>query len=378
MNLRPSGYEPDELPDCSTPRRRSLVYHAAQVPPYVERLPKIHLHCHLEGTMRATTFLDLTDRYGLGLRYLPGSGSEVPEPSRDIEHAFAFADFREFLLLFAAVSRSLATPDDYARLAAEFVQDAKAQHVLYGEMFVSPSVWSFFHPKLDVIACFEAIHAEFAREPSMEFRMIVDLTRNFGAAGALETAELAAGLTRYGVIGVGLGGDEARFPAELFADAFAFARSEGLHTVAHAGEADGAESVRSAIEALGAERIGHGVRALEHPEVAELLRSREIVCEVCPTSNYRTGVVGPDEAHPLGAMLEAELPLIIDADDPTLFGTSISQEYALVAKAFGPQVLTACIDRAISASFADSADKQRLRVALHEAITATNPESEAL
>ena len=328
--------------------------------------------------MRAATFLDLTDRYGSGLRYLPGSGSVVPQPPRDLEHAFAFADFREFLLLFAAVSRSLASPEDYARLAAEFVQDAKAQHVLYGEMFVSPSVWRFFHPTLDVHACFAAIHAEFAREPSMELRMIVDLTRNFGAASAMETAKLAAGLTSYGVIGIGLGGDEARFPATLFADAFAFARAEGLHTVAHAGEADGAESVRAAIEALGAERIGHGVRALEHPEVAELLRSRDIVCEVCPTSNYRTGVVGANEAHPLGAMLEAELPVIIDADDPTLFGTSISHEYALVEKAFGPTILTACIDRAISASFADLSQKQRLREALREATAATNPVSEAL
>ncbi|MHB8462344.1 MAG: adenosine deaminase, partial [Vulcanimicrobiaceae bacterium] len=98
----------------------------------------------------------------------------------------------------------------------------------------------------------------------------------------------------------------------------------------------------------------------------------------CPTSNYRTGVVPSDEVHPIGAMLGAQLPVIIDADDPTLFGTTISHEYALVANAFGPQVLHACIERAISASFADASEQQRLRAALHEARTATNPLSEAL
>ena len=328
--------------------------------------------------MRPATFLDLTERYHLPLRYLPGSEIQAVQPPRELARVFEFSDFREFLFLFAAVSRSLVAPQDYARLASEFVRDAREQNVAYGEIFVSPSVWRFFHPELDVRECFAAMHHEFTRATDMTLRLIVDLTRNFGLESAMETAKLACDLTDYGVVAVGLGGDEARFPAKLFGDPFAYARASGLHTVAHAGEADGPQSVRSAILDLGAERIGHGVRALEDDTVLALLREKNIPCEVCPTSNYRTGVVGAQQEHPLGAMLAAGLPVVIDADDPTLFATSISHEYALVAETFGLDVLNACIERAITTSFADSREKARLAGLLVRANAATNPLNKAL
>ena len=178
-------------------------------------IPKVHLHCHLEGSLRSDTFVELADRHGVPLRYDPAGraprGGEV-----DRADPYRFADFPEFLLTFAAVSRALADPDDYGRLAREFVADALAQNVVYGELFVSPSVWTFFHPALDVRAAFGAIAAELrAAAPKAEFRLIVDLTRNFGFERAMETAKLATTLTEFGVVAVGLGGDEARFPPGL-------------------------------------------------------------------------------------------------------------------------------------------------------------------
>ena len=330
---------------------------------FVAAVPKIHLHCHLEGALRAETFLDLTDRYGLSTRYVPGQ--EVDGP-RDIESVYRFADFREFLLTFAAVSRSLKTPDDYARLAREFVQDARAQNVVYGELFVSPSVWRFFNPELNVHDAFAAIAGELraAEAKGASFRLIADVTRNFGLESAMQTATEALALTDHGVIGIGLGGDEARFPAELFEDVFDFARANGLHRVAHAGEAAGAQSVRAAIDVLKAERIGHGVRALEDPSVVELLVERQIPLEVCPTSNFLTQAVGPEHPHPFLELDRAGVIVTIDADDPTLFGTSISQEYAYVAQHAGRDALHRLIGQAVDASFLDSAAKR----ALHERV----------
>ncbi len=137
---------------------------------------------------------------------------------------------------------------------------------MYAEVFVSPSVWTFFHRDLDVRAVIEAIRAALDATGGalgIEVALIADLTRNFGPERAEESARQALRLRDLGVVGIGLGGDEPRFPAELFERAFAIARDGGLHAVAHAGEAAGAQSVRAAVEALGAERIGHGVRALE-------------------------------------------------------------------------------------------------------------------
>ncbi len=330
------------------------------IDPAIASLPKIHLHCHLEGCLQPETFVDLTRRYGLSTRFRPGQ-AEVSGPT-DPAQVYQFADFAEFLLIFAAVSRALASPDDYARLAREFVVDALAQNVVYGELFISPSVWSFFHRELDVRATMRAIVAELraARAHGIDFSLIVDVTRNFGADSAMRTAQLAVTMAGEGVIGIGLGGDEANYPAELFGDVFAFARANGLHTVAHAGEGAGAPSVRAAI-AIGAERIGHGVRAIEDPAVVALLREREIPLEISPTSNARTAVVPREVEHPYRQLDASGVRITIDADDPAIFGTSISQEYALVAQRAGMATLRRFIANAADASFLPPAAKSALR-----------------
>jgi adenosine deaminase len=303
------------------------------------------------------------------LRYHPqGRQSEAfaDEPSAPVDpnDPYRFADFQEFLLIFAAVSRTLAHPDDYARLAREFVEDALAQNVIYGELFISPSVWRFFHPDLDLRACIEAIVHEFRAHREIALKLIVDLTRNFGAESAMRTAQLAVTLTDLDVIGVGLGGDEARFPPGLFAECFDFARAHGLHTVAHAGEAAGAQSVADAVELLGAQRIGHGIRALEEPRVVEMLAQRRIPLEICPTSNRLTGAQLPGHPTPYLDFEAAGCLVVIDADDPTLFGTSIAREYELIEQVAGRERLEAYVRNAIDVSFADPHHKDALRARL--------------
>jgi adenosine deaminase len=329
--------------------------------PAIASLPKIHLHCHLEGTLRADTFVELTRRDGISTRYRPGE--EIAGPT-DPAEVYRFSDFREFLLLFAAVSRALRTPDDYARLAREFVADALAQNVRYGELFISPSVWAYFHPELDLAATIRDVVAELRAARGAEFALIVDVTRNFGAESAMRTAQLAASLAGEGVIGIGLGGDEARFPAGLFSEVFAYASAQGLQTVAHAGEASGAQSVRDAIELLGVSRVGHGVRALEDPAVVGMLADSGIALEICPTSNYLTGAARREHPHPLLELDERGVRVTVDADDPALFGTSISQEYAHVAETAGMPRLRRFIAQAIDASFAGRQTKAALHASL--------------
>jgi aminodeoxyfutalosine deaminase len=330
-------------------------------------IPKVHLHCHLEGSLRGSTFVELADEHGVGLRYDPtgrewtssGDRSEI-----DRSDPYRFADFEEFLLAFAAASRSLARPGDYARLAREFVEDALAQRVIYGELFVSPSVWTFFHRALDVRETLAAIVAELrAAKPRAEFKLIVDLTRNFGEAGAMRTAQLATSLTDLDVIGIGLGGDEVRFPPARFTDAFAYARAGGLHCVAHAGEAAGPESVRDAITHLRAERIGHGIAALQDPLAIELLASNGVPLEICPTSNELTGAAAPGQ-HAFLEFDRAGCIVTIDADDPTMFHTSIEREYAIVERVAGANALARYVANAIDASFAEPRHKQAMHARL--------------
>jgi len=356
-------------------------------------LPKIHLHCHLEGALRAPTFLEFAAKHGVETTYRPqrsgafsSNGTMASASVHTAEDVYRFSDFKEFLLTFAAISRSLCDPDDYARLAREFAEDALAQGVIYGELFISPSVWQFFHPEIDVRACIQAIFSELNAATASgtgdefpngtgdefpKFKLIVDLTRNFGVESAMRSAKLALESTDVGVIGIGLGGDEANYPPELFADAFAFARANGLHCVAHAGEAAGPQSIRNAVDYLHVERIGHGIRALEDAAVTRLLAERAIPLEVCPTSNFLTGAVpgGSVDAmatHPILELDAAGCIIVVDVDDPAIFRTSISQEYENVASLAGEATLTRFVANAIEASFAEKRHKANMLEVLKE------------
>lgn len=279
------------------------------------------------------------------------------------EEPYACATFEEFLLAFQRVCKALDRPDAFARIAREYVEDAAAQGVHYAELFVSPSVWSFFHPSIDEEACIRAIRAGLQHD-ALEVALICDVTRNFGAESALSTVGRVAGWQQHGVIGIGLGGDEKRFPASLFAESFALARREGLHVVAHAGEVDGAASVRDAVEVLGAERIGHGIRALEDDAVVALLVEQRIPLEVCPTSNRRTGACPPDQVHPVAELDAAGVVVTIDADDPAIFGCTLLDEYELVDRTLGRDVLLRIARNGVDASFAPASKKAQLLGAL--------------
>ena len=309
-------------------------------------LPKVQLHCHLEGTVREQTFRALAVRAGI-------------EP-----RSYRFATFIDFLHLFRDVLRALRVPDDYARIAREYVEDAAAQGVAYAELHVSPSAWTRLHPSLNVRATVEAIRAaldESGAPHGLRTALIVDLTRNFGPESAEASAREAVALRDLGVVAIGLGGDERDWPPERFARAYAIARDGGLRGVVHAGEAAGAQSVRDAVEILRADRIGHGVRAVEDAAVVELLAERAIPLEVCPTSNRLTGAAPAAEPHPLGALDAAGCVVTIDADDPALFGTTLLDEYRYVAQAFGTEAMLRFAGNAIGASFAPDALKQVLR-----------------
>ena len=319
-------------------------------------LPKVQLHCHLEGTLSAARFRELGAKHGIDL----GERARVP-----LADTYRFTNFGEFLLLFRDVSETLRTPEDYYTLASDYARDAAAQGVRYAEVFVSPSVWTWFHHEIDIPATFAAIRAGFddARHLGIDVFLICDLTRNFGAERAMETAKIALANARFGVIGVGLGGDEVKMPAELFAGAFAFAKASGLHAVAHAGEAAGPASVRAAL-AAGAERIGHGVRSVEDPGLVAELAERRIPLEICPTSNRLTGAAPTDAPHPIVALDAAGVVIALDSDDPALFGTTLLDEYALVQSWLGDQAILRFARYAIEASFAPTATKRALQTDL--------------
>ena len=180
---------------------------------------------------------------------------------------------------------------------------------------------------------FEAVR-EAARSSPVEVRWILDAVRQFGVEQAMRVAELAAERTDQGVVAFGIGGSEERGPAAWFTEVFAFAKQAGLRLTAHAGESMGPESVWAALE-LGAERIGHGIASVQDADLMRHLRERDIPLEICITSNLVTGVVKRLKEHPIRRLYDAGVPIVLNTDDPAMFGCTLTDEYRLAARIFG-------------------------------------------
>jgi aminodeoxyfutalosine deaminase len=282
---------------------------------FLLRMPKAELHLHLEGSVEPETLYEL----------------DPETPLEDLRSLYSYRNFDDFLRAFGAVSKRLRTPEDYAWITRRLLERLAAQNVTYAEITIAAGVvlWK----GQDFGPIFEAVR-EAAQSSPVTVRWILDAVRQFGADHAMRVAELAAERRGRGVVALGIGGSEERGPAEWFREAYAFARRAGLRLTAHAGEGTSARSIWSALE-LGAERIGHGISALEDPVLVRHLRDRQIPLEVCVTSNLVTGVVQRLEEHPLRRLYDAGIPIVLNTDDPGMFGCTLLSEYQLAAKAFG-------------------------------------------
>lgn len=282
---------------------------------FLRNLPKAELHLHLEGSVEPETLHELDPTTSL-------------EECRSI---YCYPDFDAFLKAFGAVGKRLRTPADYALVTRRLLERLEAQNVRYAEITLAVGVVLWKGQELAPI--FEAVREAAAGSPVV-VRWIFDAVRQFGAEPAMRVAELAAERVNQDVVAYGIGGSEERGPAAWFTDVFAFARSSGLRLTAHAGESMGPESVWAALE-LGAERIGHGIAAVRDPALLCHLRERDIPLEVCITSNLVTGVVKRLEEHPVRQLHDAGAPIILNSDDPAMFGCTLVGEFELAARAFG-------------------------------------------
>jgi adenosine deaminase/aminodeoxyfutalosine deaminase len=282
---------------------------------FIEQLPKAELHLHLEGALSPATLREL-------------------DPSVTVAEArarYRCGDFAGFIEAFKWAVSFLRSPDDYALAARRLFADLATQNVRYAEVTLAAGVvlWK----GLDFAAVYEAVAREAARAP-MPVWLVLDSVRHFGVEQAWQVARLAAERVGDRVVAFGIGGDEARGPAEWFGEVFAFCREQGLKLVPHAGENTSAEAVWAALR-MGADRIGHGIRAIEDPALVVHLAERRVPLEISITSNVITGAVPDMGSHPLRRLYEAGVPVILNTDDPAMFHTTLNEEYVLAAERFG-------------------------------------------
>ena len=270
---------------------------------------------HLEGSVEPETLLEID-----------------PSLTREeIAARTAYTDFAGFLQSFVWVNQRLKTPEDYARVARRLFARLESEGVTYAEVTLSAGVvlWK----QLPFAPIYDALAREGARS-RMKVFWILDAIRQFGPAPAKPVFDLAAERVGEGVVAIGIGGDEERGPAHLFKDLYTEARDRGLRLTCHAGETAGPQSVWEAL-AIGSERIGHGIRSIDDPALVAHLAAKKIPLEICISSNLRTGAVKSLAEHPVRRLYDAGVPVILNTDDPALFGCTLTSEYELAAREFG-------------------------------------------
>jgi aminodeoxyfutalosine deaminase len=288
--------------------------------PGSKTFPKIELHVHLEGTIRAGTLLEIAKRNG------------VPLPADTVDglaSLYQYRDFAHFIEVWLLTTGVLRTERDFRQVVVDYAAEAAGHGAVYIEGIFTPAEpagrgcdWD------EVFAGYCDGAQQAAEQHGVRVRLTPDIPRGYPLEAAEQTARHAVAYRDRGVVAIGLGGPEAEYPPEAFARAFEIGRDGGLGSVPHAGEAAGPGSIRGALDALRADRIRHGIRAAEDPGLMRELAARGMVLDVCPISNVRTGVVASLAKHPLPQLTAAGIACSVSTDDPAMFGTDLAADYA--------------------------------------------------
>ena len=334
----------------------------------LRRMPKVELHVHLEGAIRPSTLLDLARRRGIGL------------PADDVDGLrrwFRFRSFEHFVEIYLTCSRCLQEPEDFSRVASDFVEEQARQNILYTEAHFTIGTHLMNGGRGDEIrdALWEAVE-EGERDHGVRVRWVADVVRNVPWKWADQTIEWALDSRRHGVVALGLSGIEEGHSIDAFRAHFEAARQQGLGRTVHAGEHGGPESIRASLAVCAPERIGHGVRAVEDPELVGELAEAKIALEVCPSSNVRLGVFPDLESHSFDELRRAGVVVTVNSDDPPLFETTLTDELERVADTWSYDVETTVgfVRTAAGHTFAPLDEREELARRLDDGIRSVRGE----
>jgi adenosine deaminase len=293
----------------------------------LRKLPKAELHCHLDGSVRPETLIELGRDYG---KAMPCDDPDALRAHMLVSDA---RNLEEYLSRFSITLSVMQTAESLERIAYELGVDCAADGVRYVEVR--------FAPILNVqegLSLVEAVDAPLAglaraeRDTGIVGRVIVCGLRTMNPEVSLELAKLAVSFRHAGVVAFDLAGAERGNPAALHAEAFAYARQHDLACTCHAGEGDDAASVRQAVHVCGANRIGHATRLIEDESLTQYVNDRRIALEICLTSNLQTRATPSYAAHPLREYFDRGLNVVLNTDNRLMSDVTLTDEYLHAAR----------------------------------------------
>lgn len=296
----------------------------------LRQLPKAELHCHLDGSLRPATLLDLARDQRVRL---PKQTAEELAEFMRVDDA---NDLEDYLRRFDFTVSVLQTGEALERAAYELAEDAHEDGVRYIEVRNAPILNVV--KGLNLVEAIEAPLRGLRRaenELGITARFIVCALRQLPPASSLDLAKLAVEFRHEGVVAFDLAGGEKGNPASRHAEAFRYARDHNMAVTVHAGEGDGADSIGQAIHICGANRIGHGTRLIEDADLTQYVNDRRIALEVCLTSNVQTRVATSYANHPLREYFDRGLNVTLNTDNRLMSATTLTDEYVFAAEHLG-------------------------------------------
>ncbi len=326
---------------------------------FIQALPKIELHLHIEGSLEPELMFELARRNKV----------DIPFASADeVRAAYRFTNLQSFLDIYYQGANVLVEEQDFFDLTWAYLERCRNDNVVHSEIFFDPQTHT------DRGVAFDTVLGGITRaldrgrdELGITSQLIMCFLRHLDEDAAFATLEQALP-HRDRIIGVGLDSGEAGNPPEKFARVFARARDQGFVPVAHAGEEGPAAYIRTAIDTLEVRRIDHGVRCVEDPALVDELAATRLPLTVCPLSNIKLCVFEDMREHNLVELLRRGLCVTINSDDPAYFGGYMTDNFLAVADAFdvSREEIAQFSLNAVEASFADAARKQELQAAISE------------
>lgn len=324
------------------------------------RMPKVDLHCHLDGAVRVETVRDLAKAQGIRL------------PSEDLDvlkrHVQVSTDCRsltEFLSAFEFFYPMLRSPAAMERIAYELCEDCARDNIRYVEMRFAPLLQATPQfPMPEVVRAALRGLEKGTKQFGVRGGLILCFLRGASMESARETLNVAKEFFGRGVVGIDLAGDEVRYRDDLaYAPLFQEAHEAGIPITLHAGEADGPHRIRDAVTRCHARRIGHGVHLIEDEALLDQVARTGIVLEVCLTSNVQTQAVSDYESHPVREFLRRGAAVTLNTDDRGVSAITLTHEFNIAAGRLGLRLgdLVKIVMAGVDAAFLPDAGKRALR-----------------
>lgn len=291
---------------------------------FIKGMPKAELHVHIEGTFEPELMFEIARRNQISMKY-----AKVDE----VKRAYNFSNLQEFLDIYYAGANVLIKEQDFYDLTWAYLAKSHPQNLLHTEIFFDPQAHTSRGIPFEVV--FTGIHRALEdgeKRFGISYKLILSILRHLDEASAFRTIEEALPYKEY-IAGVGLDSSELGHPPSKFELVFTKAREEGFAVVAHAGEEGPAEYIWEALHSLKVVRIDHGIKSLDDEKLVHVLAERQIPLTVCPLSNLMLKVIQKMEDCPVLEMLNRNMLVTVNSDDPAYFGGYINSNYISIAHA---------------------------------------------